>query len=83
MHYEDLGSVDYRAAWEVQRGAHAAVADGGPETVLLLEHPPVFTCGMGLALDLPGRAVVDAAEVLVVHGGKPTRAPLAAGSAAS
>ena len=29
MHFEDLGSVDYRAAWEVQREAHAAVADGG------------------------------------------------------
>ena len=45
MHYEDLGSVDYRAAWEVQREAHAAVVDGGPDRVLLLEHPPVFTAG--------------------------------------
>jgi hypothetical protein len=31
---------------------------------------------VGPALDLPGGAVVDAAEVLVVHGGKPTRALL-------
>ena len=45
MHYEDLGSVDYLAAWELQREVHAAVADGGPDTVLLLEHPPVFTAG--------------------------------------
>jgi len=45
MHHQDLGSVDYRAAWEVQREAHAAVVDGGPDRVLLLEHPPVFTAG--------------------------------------
>jgi lipoyl(octanoyl) transferase len=37
--------VDYRDAWDLQRALHAEVADGGPETVLLLEHPPVFTCG--------------------------------------
>ena len=72
MHYEDLGSVDYRAAWEVQRGAHAAVADGGPETVLLLEHPPVFTCGKRTA---PGERPLDpgGAEVIDVdRGGKIT-----------
>ncbi|GAB2858745.1 lipoyl(octanoyl) transferase LipB [Nocardioides pacificus] len=39
-------ALDYRAAWELQREVHAAVADGErPGTVLLLEHPPVFTCG--------------------------------------
>jgi len=40
-----LGLVDYRRAWDLQRETHADVADGGPERVLLLEHPPVFTCG--------------------------------------
>ena len=72
MHHEDLGSVDYRAAWEVQRGAHAAVADGGPETVLLLEHPPVFTCGKRTT---PGERPLDpgGAEVIDVdRGGKIT-----------
>src|SRR6478735_6258146 len=72
MQYEDLGSVDYRAAWDVQREAHAAVADGGPETVLLLEHPPVFTCGKRTApderpLDPGGAEVID-----VDRGGKIT-----------
>jgi lipoyl(octanoyl) transferase len=72
MHHEDLGSVDYRAAWEVQREAHAAVADGGPETVLLLEHPPVFTCGKRTTpderpLDPGGAEVID-----VDRGGKIT-----------
>ena len=38
-------AVDYLAAWDLQRAVHASVAAGGPEKVLLLEHPPVFTAG--------------------------------------
>jgi lipoyl(octanoyl) transferase len=38
-------AVEYQAAWELQRDVHAAVVDGGPDTVLLLEHPPVYTAG--------------------------------------
>jgi lipoyl(octanoyl) transferase len=42
-----LGSeaVEYVAAWDVQREVHAGVVAGGTDTVLLLEHPPVFTAG--------------------------------------
>ncbi len=40
------GLVDYQAAWDEQRRLHAAVADGlAPPTVLLLEHPDVYTAG--------------------------------------
>jgi lipoyl(octanoyl) transferase len=38
-------AVDYRTAWDVQREVHAEVVAGAPGTMLLLEHPPVFTCG--------------------------------------
>ena len=38
-------AVDYLAAWELQRDLHARVVAGAPDTVLLLEHPPVFTAG--------------------------------------
>ncbi len=38
-------AVEYVAAWELQRDVHTTVVDGGPDTVLLLEHPPVFTAG--------------------------------------
>jgi lipoyl(octanoyl) transferase len=39
-------AVDYRDAWELQRQVHAdLVAGEAPDTVLLLEHPPVFTVG--------------------------------------
>ncbi|WP_432523083.1 lipoyl(octanoyl) transferase LipB [Kineococcus sp. SYSU DK006] len=41
---EDL--VDYREAWDLQRRLHAEVAAGErPDTVLLLEHAPVYTAG--------------------------------------
>ena len=38
-------AVDYLEAWELQRELHGRVVDGGPDTVLLLEHPPVYTAG--------------------------------------
>jgi len=41
-----LGTVDYESAWELQRELHQAVVEGSrPDTVLLLEHPPVYTAG--------------------------------------
>jgi lipoyl(octanoyl) transferase len=40
------GTVDYEEAWARQRELHAArVAGTGPDTVLLLEHPSVYTAG--------------------------------------
>jgi lipoyl(octanoyl) transferase len=40
------GLVDYVEAWDEQKRLHAArVADTGPDTVLLLEHPSVYTAG--------------------------------------
>jgi lipoyl(octanoyl) transferase len=40
------GVVDYRAAWDEQRRIHQAVVAGEtPDTVLLLEHPSVYTAG--------------------------------------
>lgn len=73
MRFEDAGTVDYLAAWERQREVHQRVADGDqPDTVLLLEHPPVFTAGKRTEpherpLDPGGAAVID-----VDRGGKIT-----------
>jgi lipoyl(octanoyl) transferase len=40
------GRVDYQEAWQEQRRLHEEVADGSrPPTVLLLEHPDVYTAG--------------------------------------
>jgi lipoyl(octanoyl) transferase len=41
-----LGLVDYEKAWARQREVHAGVVEGTvPDTLLLLEHPPVYTAG--------------------------------------
>jgi lipoyl(octanoyl) transferase len=65
-------AVEYRTAWELQREVHADVVAGGPPTVLLVEHPPVFTCGKRTdaherPADAGGADVID-----VDRGGKIT-----------
>ena len=40
-----LGMLDYLAAWQLQRDLADARVAGGPDTLLLLEHPPVYTAG--------------------------------------
>ncbi|WP_435769534.1 lipoyl(octanoyl) transferase LipB [Nocardioides sp. SYSU DS0651] len=66
-------AIDYLAAWELQRQVHAQVATGDlPDTVLLLEHPPVFTAGKRT---LPHERPVDTAGAAVIdvdRGGKIT-----------
>ena len=42
----NLGTTPYLEAWEVQRSLAKRVAEGMiPDTVVLLEHPPVITTG--------------------------------------
>jgi lipoyl(octanoyl) transferase len=42
----DLGETPYLEAWELQRSLATAVKEGTlPDTVILLEHPPVITTG--------------------------------------
>ncbi len=66
-------AVPYEEAWELQRRTHARrVNDEIPDTVLLLEHPPVYTAGKRTqAIDRPigdpGAPVID-----VDRGGKIT-----------
>jgi lipoyl(octanoyl) transferase len=40
-----LGTIEYHAAWQMQRELADARVAGGPDTLLLLEHPPVYTAG--------------------------------------
>jgi lipoyl(octanoyl) transferase len=65
------GVVDYLEAWDEQRRIHEAVADSRqPDTIMLLEHPSVFTAGKRTEpadRPLDGTPVVD-----VDRGGKIT-----------
>ncbi|BBX08559.1 octanoyltransferase [Mycolicibacterium aichiense] len=45
MQVRQLGTVDYQDAWQLQRELAAARVAGGPDTMLLLEHPAVYTAG--------------------------------------
>ncbi|MGB5110155.1 MAG: lipoyl(octanoyl) transferase LipB [Mycobacterium sp.] len=45
MQVKLLGTVDYREAWQLQREIVEERMAGGPDTLLLLEHPPVYTAG--------------------------------------
>ncbi len=65
------GTVPYEEAWALQRELHAArVADEGPDTLLLLEHPPVYTAGKRT---LPHERPFDGTPVIDVdRGGKIT-----------
>jgi lipoyl(octanoyl) transferase len=48
MEVRDLGTIDYHDAFALQERLAAEVAAGNtPETLLLLEHPPVYTIGTG------------------------------------
>jgi lipoyl(octanoyl) transferase len=40
-----LGSIGYLDAWQLQRDLADARIDGGPDTLLLLEHAAVYTAG--------------------------------------
>jgi lipoyl(octanoyl) transferase len=40
-----LGFVEYLDAWQMQRELADARVSGGPDTLLLLQHPPVYTAG--------------------------------------
>ena len=42
----DLGRMDYKSSWEFQKNLHKDVLNGNkPDTLILVEHEPVFTLG--------------------------------------
>jgi lipoyl(octanoyl) transferase len=69
-----LGLVPYGEAWDLQRSIAGAVSQGAiPDTILLLEHPPVVT--LGRRTDEGELHVPEGAEVEIVEtnrGGKST-----------
>jgi lipoyl(octanoyl) transferase len=70
----NLGTIPYGEAWDLQRSLAAAVSQGAmPETIVLLEHPPVVT--LGRRTEEGELHVPEGAEVEIVEtdrGGKST-----------
>jgi lipoyl(octanoyl) transferase len=70
----NFGLTPYLEAWDLQRSLAAAVGQGAmPETIVLLEHPPVVTLGRRAGEDelhIPAGAEVDVVET--DRGGKST-----------
>jgi lipoyl(octanoyl) transferase len=70
-----LGQVPYAEAWDLQRALAGAVSQGAiPDTIVLLEHPPVVTLGRrtdeSAELHIPEDAAVEIVET--DRGGKST-----------
>ncbi len=70
-----LGEVPYLEAWDLQRALAGAVSQAAiPDTVILLEHPPVVTLGRrtdeSAELHVPEGAAVEIVET--DRGGKST-----------
>lgn len=67
IEFVQLGVIDYQLAWDRQRDLALARADGtGPDTVLLLEHPSVYTAGRRTE---PGDRPIDGTPVVEVDRG--------------
>lgn len=70
---QHLDTLDYRAAWDLQRALADARVAGGPDTLLLLQHPPVFTAGRRtLPEERPDAAGSDTPVIDTDRGGKIT-----------
>ena len=70
----NLGETPYLEAWELQRSLAGAVSQGAiPDTIVLLEHPPVITLGRRTEegeLHVPQDAAIEVVETN--RGGKST-----------
>ncbi|MGH3675908.1 MAG: lipoyl(octanoyl) transferase LipB [Mycobacterium sp.] len=65
-----LGTIDYHTAWQLQRELLDARVAGGPDTLLLLQHPSVYTAGRRT---LPEERPADGTPVVDTdRGGKIT-----------
>jgi len=65
-----LGVLDYGSAWDLQRELADARVAGGPDSLLLLEHPSVYTAGRRTE---PGERPQDGTPVIDTdRGGKIT-----------
>lgn len=66
----DLGTIEYQAAWDLQRELVEARLGGGDDTLLTLQHPAVYTAGKRTE---PHELPINSAPVIETdRGGKIT-----------
>ena len=68
---EDLGLIEYQSAWQLQKQIQQEVIDSrAKNTLLLLEHPSVYTAGR--RTEIADRPIDDTPVIDVDRGGKIT-----------
>ena len=68
---EDLGLIEYQSAWQLQKQIQQEVIDSrAKNTLLLLEHPSVYTAGR--RTEITDRPIDDTPVIDVDRGGKIT-----------
>jgi lipoyl(octanoyl) transferase len=68
---EELGVIDYLSAWKMQKEIHETVVnDFEPNTLLILQHPSVYTAGR--RTEISDRPLDDTPVIDVDRGGKIT-----------
>jgi len=71
LRVEELGVVDYLPAWELQKEIHEKVINNvDPNTLLLLQHPSVYTAGR--RTEISDRPLDNTPVIDVDRGGKIT-----------
>jgi lipoyl(octanoyl) transferase len=68
---EEIGVIDYLSAWKMQKQIHEKVVnDTEPNTLLILQHPSVYTAGR--RTEISDRPLDDTPVIDVDRGGKIT-----------
>lgn len=71
LRVEELGVIDYLSAWKMQKEIHETVVnDFEPNTLLILQHPSVYTAGR--RTEISDRPLDDTPVIDVDRGGKIT-----------
>ena len=71
LQIQDLGLIDYQSAWQLQKQIQQDVIESRlKNTLLLLEHPSVYTAGR--RTELKDRPIDDTPVIDVDRGGKIT-----------
>ena len=71
LRVEEIGVIDYLSAWKMQKQIHEKVVnDTEPNTLLILQHPSVYTAGR--RTEISDRPLDDTPVIDVDRGGKIT-----------